>query len=252
MNFGEHLSGERGTRERVLRAVSEHGPITAATLAQLLGLTPAGIRRHLDGLTEEHLIEERDHGIATRKRGRPARAYVLSDAGHQRLKGDYDELAGEVLRYLRDNIGEQAVESFARDRAAQLARRLEPALAGARDARERSEALAAALTDEGYAASARPVGEGTSLAGVQLCQGHCPVQHVASEFPAFCETEREEFSRLLGVHVQRLASLAHGDHVCTTFIPLAPHNMPAPSVPAHAAVSILTSTPTSATERDPR
>ena len=36
----------------------------------------------------------------------------------------------------------------------------------------------------------------------------------------FCEAERESFSRLLGVHVQRLATLAQGDHVCTTFVPL--------------------------------
>jgi hypothetical protein len=27
------------------------------------------------------------------------------------------------------------------------------------------------------------------------------------------------FSRLLGVHVQRLATLAHGEHVCTTHVP---------------------------------
>ena len=57
------------------------------------------------------------------------------------------------------------------------------------------------------------------LTGIQLCQGHCPVQHVAAEFPQFCEAETEAFSRLLGVHVQRLATLAHGDHVCTTFVP---------------------------------
>jgi hypothetical protein len=45
------------------------------------------------------------------------------------------------------------------------------------------------------------------------------VQHVATEFPAFCEAETDAFSRLLGVHVQRLATLAGGHHVCTTFVP---------------------------------
>ena len=85
---------------------------------------------------------------------------------------------------------------------------------------EGREALAAALTADGFAASTRPVGQGTPLAGVQLCQGHCPVQHVAAEFPQFCDAETDAFSRLLGVHVQRLATLAHGEHVCTTFIPL--------------------------------
>ena len=85
----------------------------------------------------------------------------------------------------------------------------------------RAGALVDALNADGYAASARPVGEAGAgqLTGIQLCQGHCPVQHVAAEFPQFCEAETEAFSRLLGVHVQRLATLAHGDHVCTTFVP---------------------------------
>ena len=89
------------------------------------------------------------------------------------------------------------------------------------DTAARAEALVDALIDDGYAASARPVGTAGAgqLTGIQLCQGHCPVQHVAAEFPQFCEAETEAFSRLLGVHVQRLATLAHGDHVCTTFVP---------------------------------
>jgi len=56
-------------------------------------------------------------------------------------------------------------------------------------------------------------------AGEQLCQHHCPVAHVAEQFPQLCEAETEVFSRLLGKHVQRLATIAHGDGVCTTHIP---------------------------------
>jgi len=81
---------------------------------------------------------------------------------------------------------------------------------------EPSQALARALTQGGYAASVRqgPVGE-------QLCQQHCPVSHVAHEFPQLCEAETEVFSKVLGRHVQRLATIAHGDGVCTTCIPAA-------------------------------
>lgn len=205
----------------MLTLVSERGPITAAAIAEVLGLTTAGVRRHLDVLAEEGLVEEREHARAgARKRGRPARAYVLTEQGHRGLRDDYDELASSVLRFLRDHQGEEAVQAFARDRARVLASRVTPAVDAAGDDTEaRSNALAEALRGQGYAASARPVGKGTPLAGVQLCQGHCPVQHVAAEFPQFCEAEAEVFSDLLGVHVQRLASLAHGDHVCTTFVP---------------------------------
>ena len=52
------------------------------------------------------------------------------------------------------------------------------------------------------------------------------MQHVAERFPQLCEAETEVFARLLGVHVQRLATLAGGAHVCTTHVP-------APSRPTH-------------------
>jgi predicted ArsR family transcriptional regulator len=41
---------------------------------------------------------------------------------------------------------------------------------------------------------------------------------VAAEFPQLCEAETEAFSRLLGTPVQRLATIAHGDGICTTHV----------------------------------
>jgi len=67
---------------------------------------------------------------------------------------------------------------------------------------------------DGYVASTLP-----SAIGEQLCQHHCPVAHVAERFPQICEVETAAFSRLLGVHVQRLATIAHGDGICTTHVP---------------------------------
>ena len=55
--------------------------------------------------------------------------------------------------------------------------------------------------------------------GEEVCQHHCPIAHVAAEFPELCEAETAAFSAILGTHVQRLATIAHGDGVCTTFIP---------------------------------
>ena len=83
--------------------------------------------------------------------------------------------------------------------------------------RERTERLAEALSGQGYAASVRAVPGGRAI---QLCQGHCPVRDVAARYPALCEAETRMFSRLLGVHVQRLSTLAAGGHVCTTHIPV--------------------------------
>jgi predicted ArsR family transcriptional regulator len=222
-NPGQH-GLEARTRDRVRQTISEHGPITAAALASRLGLTPAAVRRHLDLLAEQGAIQEHEaaaNGAVGRGRGRPARAYILSEAGHAGLGSDYDHVATSALRFLAEHAGQDAVAEFAHERTNELEARYAMQLADAgMDVTTRAEALAAALTGDGFAASTRPVGQGTPLAGVQLCQGHCPVQHVAAQFPQFCDAETDAFSRLLGVHVQRLATLAHGEHVCTTFIPL--------------------------------
>ena len=137
------------------------------------------------------------------------------------MSSDYADVATSALRYLAEHAGANAVGEFARERGAQLERRYAaqlPSTGG--DVRARAEALASVLSADGFAASIRPAGAGLPVAGVHLCQGHCPVLHVAAEFPVFCDVETEAFSRLLGVDVERRTTLVRGEHVCTTFIPL--------------------------------
>lgn len=202
------------TRERVARSILENGPSTAAALATRLSLTPAAVRRHLDHLVSEGSLEAREPRVyGARGRGRPAKVFVLTDGGRDTFIQAYDDLAASALRFLSESAGPDAVAEFARRRTADLEERYRALLADA-DPAERAEILADALSEDGYAASVK-----TSPIGDQLCQHHCPVAHVAAEFPQLCEAETEVFARLLGRHVQRLATIAHGDGVCTTNIP---------------------------------
>ncbi|SDS59382.1 Predicted transcriptional regulator, ArsR family [Paraoerskovia marina] len=209
-------TSDESTRERVLRHVVTDGPVAAATLASTLGLTPAGVRRHLglleaDGLIAPHVVPPTEV-----RRGRPARRFVATEHGQSSLTGAYPELAGQALRYLRSAGGDEAVAEFARLRLADLASRRAKDV-DAETVADRVVQLADVLSDEGYAASVRPTGGSMAL---QLCQGHCPIQHVAAEFPELCEAEARVFSELLGSHVQRLATLAGGAHACTTNVPI--------------------------------
>ena len=107
---------EQRTRERVLASVSEHGPITAAEVGRLLGLTPAAVRRHLDALLATGRIEERQGapgvGGAQRGRGRPARYYHLTDVGRSAFPHAYDDLALTALRYVAASGGPDAVRQL--------------------------------------------------------------------------------------------------------------------------------------------
>lgn len=230
---GPTAQSEARTRDRVQRAVSEWGPVTASRVAEELGLTPAAVRRHLDALVEDDIITEHDQAPPGRRgRGRPARAFVLSEQGHDRLTTHYDAMATAALQSLEEAAGPAAVTHFASARMAELEEQLRAGMPDP-DAplEERTKALAAALSRRGFAATARPM-PGAPAVGLQLCQGHCPMQHVANEFRQFCDAETDMISRVLGAHVQRLATLAGGEHVCTTFVPT-PTVPPRSTPPTH-------------------
>ncbi|BBH67057.1 hypothetical protein ACTI_37420 [Actinoplanes sp. OR16] len=206
------------TRDRVAQLLLQKGAATAAQLGAELGLSPAAIRKHLDAMLGESRVEARElRQDKPRGRGRPAKAFVLTPAGREDLNNPhhYDGIATAALRWIAEHHGPAAISAFASSQVQALEERLQAAILSAGpDPLARAEALAEALTAEGYAANAT-----TIASGGQLCQHHCPVAHVAAEFPQLCDAETEVISRLIGTHVQRLATIAHGDGVCTTHIP---------------------------------
>ncbi len=206
---------DQPTRQRVARSILVNGPSTAAALAERLALTPAAVRRHLDQLLAEGAVDARDpRPVGTRGRGRPAKVFALTERGRDAFDQQYDDLATEALRFLAETGGPDAVRAFADRRASFIEKRF-PEVRAAHPEASPAEVLAKVFSDEGYAAAVRQL----PVVGEQLCQQHCPVSHVAHEFPQLCEAETEAISRVLGTHVQRLATIAHGDGVCTTCIP---------------------------------
>lgn len=205
------------TRKRVAISILEHGPSTAVTLAERLDLTPAGIRRHLEHLVADGLLQAKPQRIiGERRRGRPAQEYELTARGRERFSNTYDDLATEVLTFLAKTGGDEAVLEFARDRWASRKAYYLNVVKGMSD-EDKPAALAQALSADGYPSS---VIDGPG--GEQICQHHCPVANVAEQFPQLCEAETEFLAELLGSHVQRLATIAHGDGVCTTHVPNIP------------------------------
>ncbi|CAM3258414.1 helix-turn-helix transcriptional regulator [Stackebrandtia soli] len=203
------------TRSRVARLLLENANLTARDLADRLGITPVAVRKHLDAMTAEGLVTHHEPDGTRRGRGRPARTYRLTAAARDTFGHHYDDLSTQALRWIHKHGGPAAVAAFAAEQVAPLEERCRQAMNGASDEPlAQAEALAAALSAEGYAATATLI-----AGGGQLCQHHCPVAHAAAEFPQLCEAETQVIGRLVEGHVQRLATIANGDGVCTTYIP---------------------------------
>lgn len=222
------LLAEGAGRDRVAASLLTQGPATASQLAERLGISATAVRRHLESLVVDGAVEASErppYGPApARGRGRPARTFALTAQGRAQFPAEYDALALDALGFVAEVGGDAAVHAFAEHRAAELESRVAAILGDdwrTRAPERQVSVFAAALSELGYASSTDP-----APGGMQVCQHHCPVAHVATQYPQLCEAETEAFARLLGRHVQRLATIAHGDGVCTTVIPLTPTSHP--------------------------
>ena len=108
---------DRHTRGAIVQLLLEDGPITAGEIGERLGISAAGVRRHLDALMDAG--EAQSSAAAAWQhngRGRPAKRYRLTAAGRAKLGHTYDDLAVAAMRQLREIGGDDAVRTFARRR----------------------------------------------------------------------------------------------------------------------------------------
>lgn len=226
---GDSRTTDGETRKHIMQLLLQRGASSATDLSQVLGLSATGIRRHLDILVDEGLAEVAPpRKVAGEKaRGRPAKAFRLTDQGRGHFGHNYDSLAAQALSTLRETGGDEAVKAFARKRAAQIVAGVQtPADEDADSLEQAAQAVVDAFSKNGYAATVTNAGQ-----GVQICQHHCPIAGVAAEFPELCEAEHEVIASLLGHHVQPLASIADGHGICTTNIPITPIVKNSPRTP---------------------
>ncbi len=125
-------SGRIGhTRGAIVQLLLESGPITAGEIGDRLGISAAGVRRHLDALIDAGDAQSNAAAAWQHNgRGRPAKRYRLTAAGRAKLEHTYDDLAVAAMRQLREIGGDDAVRTFAR-------RRIDTILSGVSDGPER-------------------------------------------------------------------------------------------------------------------
>ena len=182
---------ESRTRDRVARLLLEQGPATAATLGERLGLSPAAVRRHLDALQADGPVAEREprplRGAGPRPPGAGLRAHRHRPrrlpARVRRPRGPGAPLPARDRGRGRPSPPSPRPGSPGSPRGcasppARTPTTARPGRGGRRRAHRRRLRRHSTLGPR----------------GVQLCQHHCPVAHVAAEFPQLCEAETRAFA----------------------------------------------------------
>jgi len=199
------------TRRELLLLLRKRPGITVAELAQELQLTGMGVRRHLDALASDGLVEtvtSERHGL-----GRPASGWRLTASGLELFPRRYDTLALDLLEDLAEHAGAHAVNAVFDRRCDKLVAEYDEALAGCCGLQERVKGLTAIRDEAGYLAECGANGNGELV----LTENNCAVHKVAERYPAVCAMELDLLRRVMGpeVEVTRVAHTMAGDAVCS-------------------------------------
>jgi predicted ArsR family transcriptional regulator len=210
----------RPAADRLLVALKMRGPQTVADLECAAGVCGEAVRQQLVRLASEGLVESKSQ---PRGVGRPRQVWSLTAAGNARFPDSHGQLAADLIRLVREQLGDEALVKLINARAAEAGAKYRAALDGIADLRERVTRLAEIRSHEGY--MAEWVADGDSFL---LVENHCPICVATSTCEAFAAAELGMFRSVFGpdVSVDYTEHTIHGDRRCAYRV------APRPALPA--------------------
>ena len=203
-------TGLPSTKQNILQSLLRRDRATAKQLADDLNISTQAIRRHLNELEADKLIEyqSKQQGM-----GRPQHLYQLSSEGRDRLGTQkYSEFAVSFLDTLTETVGKEQVskvlEKQWQRKAAEYRDRL-----GTGTLKQRIAKLVQLRKDEGYMAELHQVS--STEKQFVLVEHNCAISEVAESYPSICGHELEMFGAVLpDCKVERTHWINDGEHRC--------------------------------------
>ena len=213
INLENGGSPAQSVSDRLLTLLKTRGPQQASDAGKVLGTTGEAARQQFVKLAKDGLVE----AVAeTRGVGRPVQLWHLTAAGNARFPDTHSELTVQLLRTVRDKLGEQAIELLIDTREQETRINYKQAMVGATDLQERVERLTAIRCREGYMAESRVQEDGSFL----LVENHCPICAAAAVCQGFCRAELSVFTEVLQAQVERSEHILAGARRCAYRISL--------------------------------
>jgi predicted ArsR family transcriptional regulator len=203
------------TRDEVVRILHDCGPCSVAQVAEAVGVSAGSVRRHLDLMVAEGLVEMR---LERQPRGRPVTRYSLSEAGEERSAAPHyarllDRIYPALVRLPSDAVSgqdgasvlAQVFDGIAEDVAREYAPRVHAQSLDARVVQ-----VADALREEGILTDVVDEGEQYRLRNVG-----CPYRATAAEGThTACTADRRTIELLIGKPVLQLTTIVEGAPAC--------------------------------------
>lgn len=203
------LAGHKGLRGEILVELKRKQPLTTKELADRFGVSANAIRRHLKELEAKGLLT---YSREQRGTGAPTYAFRLSENAEQLFPTQYGEALTDVLAYVAQTNGRDAVREMFNERFRGHADRLQAELANA-TIEEKVDAVVNFLNQQGFMAAWTVEGD-----QLRLAEHNCAMRDVAEQFPEICQAEVQFFRDVLQSDIQRYSYIPDGCNACEYLI----------------------------------
>ena len=182
--------------------------VTAASLADELGMTKEGARQHLLKLEKLELIQGTAKSAGV---GRPVTYYQLSSKGLDEFPDSHAQVTVDLLNSVRNLLGENALSLLITDREQRTYARYKAALESDITLESKLNKLAELRSNEGYMADWKKEDD-----AYYLIENHCPICAAAKACQGFCKAELKNFKQLIGeeYQVERVKHILSEDSRC--------------------------------------
>lgn len=194
------------TRRMIMTLLKMKGPLTISALAEELGITEMGVRRHVLQLEQDSLAKTK---VVRQAMGRPMHVYSLTERAEEYFPKSYHNLALELLRELDHISGTEAVNVLFEGRRRRMLAQYSPMMER-RNLEERVAELSSIQNAGGYMAEWNREEDGSYV----MREYNCPIRQVATQYRKACQCEQNLFEELLDATVTRGECMAEGGQCC--------------------------------------
>lgn len=201
------------TRDQILRHIRGHREVSVAQLAEMLDLSAQAVRRHLDGLRADGLIDVRQerHGV-----GRPALLFFATERGEELGGSTYLQLLSRMFRHLEKLDSGQVGGASGRQVVEQVFSGIAEEVAADHKAEVRGETLDQRVVEVSRALQREGIVDGWTREGddFHLVNGECPYLRLAEMSEAACNADRHSIELLIGADVEQTKRIVQGAPIC--------------------------------------
>ncbi|SDZ31191.1 ArsR family transcriptional regulator [Bacillus sp. 166amftsu] len=202
----------RTTKEEIVQLLKINGEQTVGALSETLEITEMAVRRHLNKLEQEEIIQSK---MVRQHVGRPTYVYALSQKGEDSFPKDYKQFALGVLEDLEQIGGETLVDAILKTRTDRIEERLQRRISRQENVWQKLREVAVIQEKHGYMVQVKQEGENSYI----LQKQNCPLKAVAEKYPQLCVEEENMYKRLFSDgNVKVLSNMCDGDCHCSYHI----------------------------------